>query len=527
MTKKSVTEKPDPVKSTAKPIEFAVDDMGPHHHFEGTLWPGLNLLTGPNGAGKTKLIESLSKALGDENPVEVREGANEGRVTIDGLVMRVTRVATKTGRPEIELEGGKDLAELIGGGGYADEKARAKARIRALCRIERLPVTEENIQILAADPEVAALALRECEDNLIDDVLSAAEKARKVGHDLARAAEASQADENAIAEVRESQARDLVESIGGALVEIPFEEARSHADRLRDRLAVAKSEAQKRRELEALQAEIRQTLGERPDATQFNERYTRAQDAREARESELEALQAQAAEIAAKIAEKRVAVVEAKELQQRIGRKISETQAATENWDHRAGVLGRPVEGPLQAEVEKLERASEAASAAAKRASVSAEYRQNREIAAAARQKAEDHATRAEYLRTVATTVQDRLGKLLNGTDADGLTVNAEGRLCVIEGGKTYDFEKRRSEGQQISAALRHVARRSAGRLVPLEGRFFRAMQPKMQKELAAQAAALGIVLVTEAPSDSEGITIQHFPVNPAHEAAMAEAVAS
>lgn len=526
MPSKSLPNASKKVKA-APPIDFHLRDVGGVSKGDVVLRPGMNIFRGPNGSGKTSTINAIAAVCGADVPLEVRDGATEGYVSGNGVSLTIRKVAAKTGAAEVEVVGGDDLAELIDGGGYADPKARAKARVRALLRIERLPVTEETISALAAgETEVAEQAMQECRDNLIDDLLDAAEKVRRIAHSHAKISEDAQAQALAAGDVQEAQAREAVASIGGeeALLEIPAEDARANAQTLRDRLAVARAEATKRRDLEALQAEIRETLGQRPDVAQFSEKYTRAQDAREARECELEALQEKAAEIAAAIAEKRVAVVEAKELQQRIGRRIAETQTATEEWDRRAGVLGRPVEGPLQAEVEALEASSRQADETANRAAVSASYRAGRDAAAAVRRQAADHATRAEFLRTVATTVQDRLGKLLNGTDVEGLTVNAEGRLCVMDGGKLYDFEKRRSEGQQISAALRHVARRSAGRLVPLEGKFFRAMQPKMQQELAAQALSLGIVLVTEAPSDTEGITIQHFP---AQDAAMAQAVAS
>lgn len=496
------------VKQDAQPpIDFHIQDVAGISSLDLSLHVGMNLLRGRNGAGKSSAMMGISRACGIDVPIEVRDGATEGRISGNGVSIVIRKVAATTGKAEVELVGGEDLAELIDGGGYADPKARAKARVRALLRIERLPVTEETIETLAGgESSIAQKALRECEENLVDDLLDAAEKVRRVTHAEARLSEEAQASALAVADVHESQAAEAVASIGGAdfVVDIPAADAAANAQRLRDRLAVAKSEAQKRRELEALQAEIRETLGQRPDAAQFNERYSHAQDAREACESELEELQAEAQALADRIAAKRVAVVEAKELQQRIGRKISETQTATEEWDRRAGVLGRPVDGPTQADVDQLEASAALASETATRAALSADFHAKRDAAAESRQGAAEHATRAEYLRTLATTVQDRLGQLLNGTDADGLTVGDAGRVCVVEGGKVYDFETRRSEGQQIAAALRFFARKHPSRIIPLSGRLWNALDPQGKASFIREAEALGLYCISEEPAEGD-----------------------
>ena len=506
--KKSLKPGPSRVKPTAAPpIDFHLQDVAGISNLDLSLHVGMNLLRGRNGAGKSSAMLGISRACGADVPLEVRDGANEGRISGNGVSIVIRKVAATTGKAEVELVGGDDLAELIDGGGYADPKARAKARVRALLRIERLPVTAETISELAGgECEIASQALRECEENLIDDLLEAAEKVRRVTHGEARKSEEAQAAALAVADVHEAQALEAVASIGGAahVVEIPSADASLNAGRLRDRLAVARAEATKRRELEALQAEIRETLGQRPDAAQFNDKYTRAQDAREAAETELEALQIEAQKLAERIAEKRVAVVEAKELQQRIGRKIAETQTATEEWDRRAGVLGRPVEGPTQADVDAIEASVHNANETAARAGASEEYRTKRTSAAESRQSAQDHATRAEYLRTLATTVQDRLGRLLNGTDADGLTVGDAGRVCVVEGGKVYDFETRRSEGQQIAAALRFFARKNPSRIIPLSGRLWNALAPQGKASFIREAETLGLYVISEEPSEGD-----------------------
>lgn len=530
MSRGSVKQTPQSVKSqpaenAAKPLDFHVENMGGIERTDVRLFAGVNEFEGPNGAGKTSIIESLGALHGLPSTIEVLDGAEEGRVSGNGLSLTIRKVRSASGRAEVEIQGGDDLAELIDGGRYADEKARAKARVRALLRIQRLPVTAEAIEILAVDPAVAERALTEIRDNLIDDMLDAAEKVRRVGHAEAKASEDRAAELAATANVRLDQARDALAAIGGeaALVDVAPGEAEANAQRLRDQLAVGVSDCRRRQDLEAQQAEIRETLGERPDVAGYDAKRATIVADLAAIESEVEALTAEAQRIAERLSGVRVALAEKKALRDRIDAKIRETHDAAAEWDRRSGLLGRAVEGPLPAEVEEIERSANAAGLTAKRALGSAEYRNARAAAMEAQRSADDAATRAEFLRSVATTVQDRLGKLLNGTDSDGLTIDSNGRLCVVEGGKLFDFEKRRSEGQQIVAALRFVAKRNPSKLVPLSGAFWQALQPKAQREFAELARELGLYVVTERASDREGIAVNHLPAEAAP--ALAEAV--
>lgn len=530
MAKKSVSEAPKVIKPDVSavgenPIEFHVEDLGGIHSADVRLFVGVNDLRGRNGSGKTSTINAISAACGAKLPLEVRDGADVGRVTGNGVTMTIRKVAATTGKAEVELAGGDDLAELIDGGGYADPKARSKARVRALLRIERLPVTEETIAALCnEDEEVAAVTLRECEDNLTDDLLEAAERARRVAHKLAGSAEQDQAGALAAADVHEAQAIAAIEEIGGEkwAVDVPAVDAAANAQALRDRLAVAKSDRERRQALEAQQAEISATLGDRPDAEAMVPKLKDARERIEALEFHLGDLQGEEQELSDKLADLRVtiaeqksAIVEAKQFRDRVESKVHETRIAAQDWDRRSGLLGRTIEGPTEAEVDKLTTATSRAEMTARQAAASETFRTNRHAAAEARQKAADHATRAEYLRTIATTVQDRLGRLLNGTDADGLTVGADGRVCVVEGGAIHDFETRRSEGQQIAAALRFMARKNPNRVIPLSGRFWNALDPNARQTFAQLSAELGLYVVTESP-DQGDLRVEHSVGAPA-----------
>lgn len=501
------------VAKKAPPINFSIKDLGGIAELDVRCEVGITELVGRNGAGKSSAIAAISKASGAEIPVEVRDGADEGSVTGNGVSLTIRRIARTTGRAEIELAEGGPLADLIDGGGYADPAARAKARVRALLRLERLPVTEETIGALASDPEVARLSLRECQDNLVDDLLEAAEKVRRTAHGLARVQETGQAEAAAVADVHEKRATEAVEETGGTdrLVEIPADDASANAAALRDQLAVTRADAQRRAELEAQQAEIRGTLGERPDPKRFDGAKNDLLHIIELRRTNLDDLRAQRAKLDAEIASVEQAHTTAVRDAKAIELRISEAQAEATAWDQRAGLLSREISGPVAADVEKLERAVTSAAMTASLARISEQYRADREAAKDARQKADDHALRGEFLRTIATTVQDRLGQLLATTAAQGFTVNAEGRLCVVDGKKVLDFETRQSEGQRIAKALEVAARTYAGKVVPLDGRYWQALDPEHKADFAAKAADLGLFVITERASEGS-LIVNHLP---------------
>jgi hypothetical protein len=522
MTTRRVAQKESPKsKVLPPPILFDVHDLGGIRELQVPCFPGVTELSGRNGAGKTSAINAIARASGGDVDVEVRDGAEQGSVTGNGVALTIRRIAKSTGSAEIELADGGPLADLIDGGGHKDADARARARVRALLRLQALPVDEQTIGVLASDPEVSRLALRECEDLMIDDLLQAAEKVRRSAHSLARVQEQRQTEQGAIADVHDGSRAAALALIGGNLddlVDVPADAALANLRAAEGRLAVIRADAQRRSDLEDQQAEIRATLGDRPDPKRFDEAVVELDESVRMFQGQIADLETQKREIESKIARAASGLATAKRDVAALRQRTVEAQEEAQAWDRRAGVLARPIEGPVQADVEAQERAVEAATFTADRATQSAAYRAASEAARTAREAAGDAATRAEYLRTIATTVQDRLGQLLSKTAAQGLTVNADGRLCVVEGKRLLDFETRQSEGQRIAVALSIAARTYAGKVVPLDGRYWQALDPTKKAEFAAKAAELGLFVITERPTDGD-LRVNHLPA--------AEAVAS
>jgi DNA repair exonuclease SbcCD ATPase subunit len=503
MTKKIVAEK--------KPLDFHIHDVGGIYDFQLQLKQGVNVLGGRNGAGKTSALRAVSRAMGAEIPIEVRDGAETGTIKGAGVTLKIRKVAKTSGIAEAEIADTGRLADLIDGGGFADPDARNRARIRALLWFVQLPINEETIAVLAGDPVVAAAALHECRENLISDLLEAAEKTRRTAHALAKTEEDGANEAGARARVHDLHAEEALRKIGGKdrIVEVPFPEADAqHGDLLR-KLEVSRIQAKARIELETRQAEIRATLGERPDPARYDEDIELRGRAIASNEQSIRDLEADIRKLEAQIAERRAKLAGIGEDLRHLRSQREQAVEAARAWDQRAELLNRPVTGPVPDDVAKLERAVERAADVVTRARESEEYTRNRRAAAEAAQIAKDRAERGEILRALATTVQERLGLLLQNTDAAGLTV-FEGRLHVIEGNQLHDFETRRSDGQRISIALRIAAGKYEGKVVPLDGRFWTQLDSSARQHFAAEAARLGLYTLTEEPTDDE-LHVTHF----------------
>ncbi|HAM56009.1 MAG TPA: hypothetical protein DCQ64_11605, partial [Candidatus Rokubacteria bacterium] len=60
----------------------------------------MNVLLGPNGAGKTSALRAISRALGSNVPLEVRDGARQGSVEAPGVKLSIRKVVATDGRAE-------------------------------------------------------------------------------------------------------------------------------------------------------------------------------------------------------------------------------------------------------------------------------------------------------------------------------------------------------------------------------------------------------------------------------------------
>jgi len=475
---------------------ITISNIGGVSSFSLTLKPGVTELTGSNGAGKTCTMNAVSRLFGADVPLEPRDGSSSGEVVGDGVKLVVRKVVRSTGHAEVALADTGHLATLIEPA-IKDPDARAKARIRALVALLRMPVDEASIRTLAGDDQVATAAIQEIKDEMIEDLLQACEKIRLVAHRMKRGHEQSSDEAHGRAELHEAQVisiRTKAIEVGGP-VDLSLDEARRLQSSAETDYHTARVTCQQRQELEAQQAEIRASLGERPDPSPH------------ARKLEILQGDINAAGTAVREAEK------ALELAQRqledaqtallVERKTeAETKAALERWDAQATILRREVTGAQLEEVGILEATTKGAAAIVERARLSEEIQRSQEQADAEARKALEHRERAEALEQIAKTVRTRLGDLLAGSPAAGLTIE-NGRLAVLdETGKALDFETRQSDGQRVRIALQIAKVAYRGLVVPLDGRYWMALDEAHQAEFARIAEEAGLYVLTERPTE-------------------------
>jgi len=506
-------------KAGGDPIEISIRDVGGVHEAKLVLRPGVNELGGKNGSGKTSSINAIRRAHGERVPLEPRDGAAQGVIEAPGVVVKIKRRVTETGDALCELADTGPVARAIDPGLKGSEEA-AIARIRAV--IEMLcPAFDAGVlEQLAADPAIAAEVLQEYREGAFVSLSEAAERVRLIAHRHARAAEATAAAAAGKRAAAETTAAAALERAGGdaALVDLSVAEAEAAETRAREAFGAARAARERRLALERQQEQIRATLGTPPDPSRYDQDLDARESALAAADQAIRELERKAAQLREQMAGIRADRDRLREMRER------EVERARAH-QRQLAVLEQAVEGPTEAEVGELEMAAMAAQERRRAAAVSSEVRALRAAADQARAEHETAAARAEQLRDRAKSVYDRLSELPGiGERTKRLRIVA-GRLHVVDdAGELHDFELRRSEGQRIDAIL-DVALEvfGPGSIVPIDGRWYAALDAEHRQRLAEAASQRGLYLLTE-QATAGGLHVRHLPAEAAASTAAAEA---
>lgn len=517
----------------SKKTTIHVENVGCIRDFAFDVEPGVTVLRSRNGRGKTCLINAAARAHGAEVSLEPRDGTDEGRVrmSVDGdevLTLQVRKNVRSQGAAEVRLADVGPLSDLIDPM-IKDPAARHARRNAALLKLVRVPVSEENLAVLAGDNQVAAMALRRCREEFVDDILTAQTVVTKVAHSLARETEEGRDHALGRANAHELHADEALRKLGGKdrlLETFTPEEAEQQERDLSRQFETARVTARQRLELEARQAEVRASIGDRPDPSQYDVDIEIRRNAIAAADQRLEELNENLREVERRIAQQREVMAGVRADLKAVEESKQREAERLAAWERQAAVLEQPVTGPAPDEVESLRLKVEAAQDRTVRARNSADYFRNRTAESEARQEAKELNDRSEILRALATTARERLAHLLAGTPAAGFTIH-DGRLHVRDEatGELLDFETRQSDGQRIRRALEAWAAASGSAFAPLSGRLWTALDPESRQQTAAIAASLGLTVVTEEPTESEEIEVAHLGAVAA--APTAEAIAS
>ena len=482
-----------PKKKTRKEVPVTIENVGGIHHAELVLRPGVNVLVGANGAGKTSAMQAIRRAFGEKVPIEKRDGAIEGRITVPGLVVKIGKIVKATGEAELQVMDAGPVTRIIDPGIKGSDEA-ATARVRALVELIQPPFDAASIETLAGDEAIARDVVAEYRENAFDNLADAAERTRLIAHRHARAAEAEAKAAAGVATAAEQAAAQALEQAGGeeALIEIPVAEAERAETEATTTLGAAKEARRRRLALELQQNEIRETLGERPDPTRYDDDIRIRRDAYEASQERIRDLERQIAQVREAMAATKAdgtALVEAQ---------TRETERA-QKWDRQSTILAQIPEGPEETEVERLEMLATAATETRRAAVVSAQVRARIEQARVEKEKRDLANLQAEHLRGVATTVFDRMAELPGIAEKAGRFAISVGRLYVRdEHGNLHDFETRQSAGQKVRAVLDVAASLyGEGAVVALEDRYWSDLDEERRMEFHRIAEENGLAVVT------------------------------
>lgn len=493
-----------PPTGEAKTVQ--IRDVGGIRDAEFELRPGVNQLTGANGAGKSTAIAAITRAHGGKVPLEPRDGAREGLVTLDGVRLTVKGVVKAEGRAELALADESPIAQLIDPG-LKDPDRAAEARIRALVTLVPMPLTPTVVATIAGNADVAREVQPLVDEGTVTDLLGLAERCRIIGNRLGLEAEKRASEAAGAANAYRAGLDAVREKLGLAVDEEPApapkpSEAQQEAENAIRRLEVARITGAQRAELTAQQAEVRATLGTKPDPTAFDQDLQLRQDALMAHERRVQELKDQ---IAAEQAAIECVKVDVRSLVER----RKEAEADLVRWERRSEILAKPVEGPTPEDVQRLDQQATFANQIVERSRMTAQFYEQLGGRNTSDFVAKYAKTEAEVYRAAAQSVTERLGLVLQDTPAGGLTVNS-GRLAVIEGDRVLDFETRQSFGQRVAHALRLAAARYAGKIVPISPVFWTALDDDHKAEFAAIAAEHGLYVITEQPADGE-LRMEHL----------------
>lgn len=485
--------------SNRESLDYTIDNTLGVEHVEVNLRHGVNVARGVNGSGKTSTIRAIVRAQGGKAELEPREGATRGKVVGPGVLVHIgkatRRTATDKGAASLSLAEVAPLSQLIDPG-IKDTDSAARARLRALVDLLQVTVDDAAIEKLCQGDAKAMAWLRgELLEGVIDD-LDVAEKKVK-GHFEARARrhEAEEEEAEGRAQAASGRAAGLLEQLGGEanLVDESPERARESLQAGVREHERQKGRCEQREALERQQAEIRATLGERPDVATPAE--------------QLEVAHFQFGEAVDRVQKLERQLTEARAQRDAANREVEwasenveRASEAARQWDERKAILERSVEGLTRDELDRLEvELVQTREERLERAVQSSEYRQAVSDLGTAEEAQRIARDAAQLLRGRAAALHARLGEILAQAGAEGLSI-VDGRIHAMQDGKLVDWE-RLSQGQKTEIAARIAVQvYTPESVVPFGWELWAALDPENRRLLNERTRAAKLFLLTEEP---------------------------
>lgn len=150
-----------PAKKTSSIIEISNVGAITYREFEIPREGGVVVLRGANEQGKSTVLNAMRAVLGADVPIPKRDGAKEGRVSLNGSTVKIAKRQSRSG-VKVEdidiqhIEDKYDLATLVDPK-YSGDEERDAARIKALVNLSGAKIEFRQFQELVPDGEASAV----------------------------------------------------------------------------------------------------------------------------------------------------------------------------------------------------------------------------------------------------------------------------------------------------------------------------------------------------------------------------------
>jgi len=443
--------------------------------------PGVYVMRGRNGAGKTSALNAVRAALGDRSATaQPTDGVRSGTVEGPGVTLHVGKNRRRDGTPEVGLADSGPLATLIDPRLKGDE-ARAKARIQALLQLCPVTVTDEILSDLCCGQKLLLDSIGTKQGN---DLLGYAARVKTLAQSYARECETLAAEHKGAMAVADAKLGEIG-TVPEGTAEMLEEDERRLIEGATKHLAVLEQSCRQRKELEERQAQVRETLGERPAVEWHRSRMSLA----DAAVNELKS---------------KLALAQLEQTQAATNLRNAEKEAAA--WDSRHRILEQPLTGASELEVDDARFSLQNACELVTRSQTLRARRKALEDLDRARMAMRTAEKEATSMRGVADAVPAALARALRGAGIPGLTVH-EGKLAIQTDAGVLDWEERLSFGQKVRLALQvalQAAHHDGARVFALDPEFWLALDPVHRTTANHIAKEMGVYLLTEEPAEGE-----------------------
>lgn len=473
--------------------------------FHGTLDEGINLLSGRNGEGKSQVLVALLWALGDKSMrPRLRHGASEGFVEINGQrIATLDKEMSEVADNERALYYQSLITEAIIPN-VTDPKRAEPRRVAAVMELVDIPLTEEAMLTLTSDDDEVLKYALEREPGIANkSVTDAADRLAYWAHYLKREVYGVEADK---AQGRIDGAKvpkpDVLSEIGSDEAKLLYDRAVRDHDR-------KSGEAEQRAKQVEQQKEIRETLGERPDAESVQRELALAGTALQEIADVRGQIELEIAKLQERLQGLREAHLKARDRRDRAEETVIELGKAAVSWDRRKAILDAVITGATAEDVGTANAAAQTAYSALLEAQATEAYETACvvvEKAAADRDLALKDFKRVEK---VAQGVTRQLAKLFNDVGIEGLTV-ADGVLMKVHEDSTLEPVVDLSAGQRAKLLLPLLERHKFPYgIIVIPESFHASLQPSAQKEMHEEFAARGYRVLVERPTDEQGLRVE------------------